>query len=179
VRTGIDPPQASSNPPPFKYRGRRRGTAEGRGSGGVADNARHVITKRSASRQNRCASHRRRRHASRCPHHGRQRRRHHDRRAAKAEVGISRLAGRPFDRGVGPNFRFPLAHRVQTIGEVERGARTVRAVNDEDRLRRQLGAGIELRVRGFGPGFDAADVVFYGSLIAGRRRLTSSPRGEG
>ena len=75
-----------------------------------------------------------------------------------ALVTLGADAGRPLQRGVDANFRFPVrADLGQVVGEVIGGARSVRAMHDRDRLARQLGIGIELFDRGVVPGLDVAE----------------------
>ena len=57
-----------------------------------------------------------------------------------------------------PTFDFQSALTFgEVVGEVEGRARAVRAMHDGDRLRRQLGARIELRDRRVVPGLDLAE----------------------
>ena len=69
-----------------------------------------------------------------------------------ALVALGADAGRPLDRRAGADLRLPLrADLREVVGEDEGRARAVRAMDHDDRLRRQLGIGIQLLDRSVVP----------------------------
>src|SRR5262249_31701619 len=64
----------------------------------------------------------------------------------------------PLDRRVGANLAFPIGvYLGEIVGEQKGRAGAIRAVDHDDRLRRQLHIGIELRECGVVPGFDLTE----------------------
>src|SRR5262249_53374748 len=75
-----------------------------------------------------------------------------------ALVALGADAGRPFDRGVGTHVRLPFRADLREIVREDEGrAGPVRAVNDRDRVRRQLRLRIELFDRRIVPGLAFAE----------------------